>query len=101
MARVLITGACGFIGQHLALALMKSGWTVRGLGRSARPSTLEGVEWMTGDILDQRFVDQGVAGSDFIVHLACLPLKESALDPVNAARVNAEGTLRVLEAARK
>lgn len=101
MARVVITGAGGFIGQHLSLALLKSGWSVRGIGRSLRPSTLDRIEWISGDILDQQFVDKAVADSEVVIHLACLPLGQSAVDPVRASQLNTEGTLRVLEAARK
>lgn len=101
MSRVLITGAGGFIGQHLSLHLLKSGWDVRGIGRSAKPPILDGVEWMTGDILDQQFADHATTGSDVIIHLACLPLGQSAQDPVQALRVNTEGTLRILEATRR
>lgn len=101
MARALITGAGGFIGQHLSLALMKSGWDVRGIGRSAQPRLLNGIEWMTGDVLDQSFDDTALTGSDVVIHLACLPLRESAEDPVLASRINTEGTLKVLEAARR
>lgn len=101
MSRVLITGAGGFIGQHLSLALLKSGWTVRGMGRSTQPSLLNDVEWMTGNILDQSFVERALDGVEAVVHLACLTLGQSASDPLNASRMNTEGTLKVLEAVRK
>lgn len=71
------------------------------MGRSTQPSLLNDVEWMTGNILDQSFVERALDGVEAVVHLACLPLGQSASDPLNASRMNTEGTLKVLEAVRK
>lgn len=98
--RVLITGANGYIGQHLAVALAEAGWQARGLSRSPRPSQWNG-EWVQGDVTDAQAARGAVAGCAAVIHLACLPLEASARDPLEAHRVNAGGTLQVLEAARQ
>ncbi len=101
MAKVLITGASGYVGQHLALAFAEAGRQVRGLSRSPCPSRLGAIEWTQGDITQAQVARQGVAGCTAVIHLACLPLEASERDPLEAHRVNAGGTLQVLEAARR
>ena len=100
MERILVTGASGYIGQHLCLTLAESA-QVRGLSRSARPPSLAQFEWIMGDITDTDAVTRAVAGCQTVVHLVCLPLPESAQNPQEAQRVNAVGTLCMLEAARQ
>src|SRR5687768_5704344 len=100
MARILVTGASGYIGQHLCLTLAGS-TQVRGLSRSVRPPQLVKLEWVLGDITDIDIVVRAVAGCQAVVHLVCLPLPQSAQDPGAAQRVNTLGTLTVLEAARR
>ncbi len=101
MNRVLITGASGYVGQHLAKYLAEAGWQVRGLARAPRPATLAGIEWVHGDVTDAALVQAGTAGCTAVVHLACLPLNASTQNPAEALRINAGGTLSVLQAAQQ
>lgn len=80
MARtVLITGGAGFIGRHLAAALLARGDTVRALDSlieqvhptRARPAELDPeVELITGDVRDEAAVLKALKGVDHVVHLA-------------------------------
>jgi UDP-glucose 4-epimerase len=99
MQRVLVTGASGYIGQHLVRALLKDNVAVRGFSRGPRPGGRSAIEWRQGDVLRLADVEQAVQDCDAIVHLACLPLGQSWQDPLSDFHVNALGTLNVLSAA--
>jgi len=103
MNRVLVTGASGYVGQHLSKYLAEAGWQVRGLARSPRPASLSlpPVEWAQGDVTTSETVEQAITGCVAVVHLACLPIRTSAQDPAEALRINTGGTVCVLEAARR
>jgi nucleoside-diphosphate-sugar epimerase len=67
----VITGASGFIGQHLVENLVADGLPVRALVRgSPRPSRTPGVDIVTGDIRDPTAMRTAVAGSATVFHLA-------------------------------
>lgn len=100
MGTMLVTGASGYIGQHLCLQLAEH-THVRALSRSAPPAHLRQVEWVRGDITDFETVTRAVKGCQAVVHLACASLPASTRDPLEAQRVNATGTLHLLEAARQ
>lgn len=78
--KILITGGAGFIGSHLADALLERGHFVRALdnlapevhGReAARPAHLDArVELIVGDVRDGAAVDRALDGIDAVVHLA-------------------------------
>ncbi|MEZ4702602.1 MAG: NAD-dependent epimerase/dehydratase family protein [Rhodothermales bacterium] len=71
--RVLITGASGFIGSHIAHALTGRGHTVRGLVRTTsdvRNLDGAGIERVIGDILDPASLDAAMAGCDLVFHTA-------------------------------
>lgn len=76
---ILITGGAGFIGRHLAQALLTRGDRVRVLDSlieqvhptRTRPNELaDGVELMVGDVRDDAAVRKSLAGIDQVVHLA-------------------------------
>lgn len=71
---ILVTGASGFVGQHLVRYLSGKGHTVRALYHSTPPSPemamLKNVSWMQGDLLDVFDVETAVEGVDEIYHCA-------------------------------
>jgi len=108
--KACVTGAAGFIGGHLAEALLRDGHQVVGLddfssgkretsallGKSVRFSMVEGT---LADPLD---VARAVRGANVVFHLAAIPsVPLSVTQPERTTAVNVGGTVNVLEAARK
>jgi UDP-glucose 4-epimerase len=107
MTSTLVTGGAGFIGSHLVEALLKRGRQVRVLdnfstGRAANLAHLSDVEVITGDVRDEALVDTLVRDADYVLHLAAfVSVPQSMSDPALAHAVNVEGTLNLLNAARR
>lgn len=108
MSTVVITGGAGFIGSNLAHALLERGDRVRVLdnfttGRRLNLADIaKDIEIIEGDIRDRATVDRVFAGADYVLHQAALPsVARSVEDPETANAVNVDGTLNVLQAARK
>lgn len=102
--RVLLTGATGFVGSHVARALVAAGHEVRAITRptSAREilADVPEIEWVGGDVTDVGSLRAAVRDRDAVIHAAAAV----AFSPGAAARqrlVNVEGTRHVLEAARE
>ena len=103
--KVLVTGATGFTGGHLATTLARRGYQVKAL---VRPRSLErfattsaaaaGVEAIPGDLGDRASVDRATAGTDVVYHIAATYREAGQPDSAYRA-VNVEGTRNVLEAA--
>lgn len=104
--RVLITGACGFVGRHLARRLHAAGDEVVGTWwpkPPADPEGHDGVELIEADVEDAARVREIVARvrPEAIVHLAALShVGESWQRPGSYYRVNVAGTENVVRAAR-
>jgi dihydroflavonol-4-reductase len=99
-ARVLVTGATGFLGHNLVAQLVAGGYQVRALVRATsdtRQLRELGVALCTGDVRDAASVDAAVAGSDYVVHAAGLFRLWGEVRDFE--RTNVEGTAYVLEAA--
>lgn len=107
--KILVTGGAGFIGSHLVDELLSRGNEVVCLDnlRNGKLDNLEDAQkssaftFIQGDILDQDVCISASAGCDIIYHLACLGVRHSIHSPFENHRVNAEGSLNVLEGARQ
>ncbi len=109
--RVLVTGAGGFIGSHLAERLVELGADVQALvhynalgtwgwlDRSPRRAEMTVIP---GDVCDRDSVRQAMQGAEIVFHLAALiAIPYSYHAPLSYVRTNVEGTLNVLQAARE
>lgn len=72
--KVFLTGATGFIGGHVASALLAHGHEVRALVRPGREVGIahEGLNQVPGDIRDRASIDRAIAGCDAAIHVAAL-----------------------------
>lgn len=112
-ARILVTGAGGFIGSHLVEKLIGAGALVRafvrynsrsdpGLLRMASPETMSKLELIGGDLRDSDAVHKAVKDCRYVFHLgALISIPYSYLHPVEVAETNFIGTLNVLMACRE
>ncbi|MBM3775145.1 MAG: NAD-dependent epimerase/dehydratase family protein, partial [Acidobacteria bacterium] len=97
---VLVTGASGFIGWHVARLLSERGEKVRALARpSSRLRELEVEPW-SGDLRDRESLERAAAGCGVVFHVAG-DYRLWARDPGELYRSNVEGTRNLLTAARK
>ncbi|MBA4010687.1 MAG: NAD-dependent dehydratase [Phenylobacterium sp.] len=111
--RVLVTGAGGFIGSHLVEALVKSGAQVTCMTHYNALGSIGNIGFLpddirqritiaAGNVEDGDFVQRIVEGQDLVFHLAALiAIPYSYVAPRSYLRTNIEGTLNVLEAARR
>jgi len=113
MARVLVTGAGGFIGSHLVERLVRDGGEVRafvrynsrndrGLLETVDPAVLAELDVYAGDLVNPEAVAGAIAGVERVYHLgALIPIPYSYRHPREYVASNVEATLNVLEASRR
>ena len=109
--KVLVTGAGGFIGSHLAEYLVSLGHSVRAFVRYNSSSSsgwldtspLAGeMEIIRGDIRDFDSVKSAVSDTEAVFHLAALiGIPYSYVSPLAYIRTNMEGSYNILQAARE
>lgn len=100
---ILITGGAGFIGSHLAHAVVPENdvTVVDNLSTGDRENVPDGVTFVRGDIRDDSRVDSLVDGTDIIFHQAAVVSVDRSVEaPIECHSVNVDGTLNVLEAAK-
>ena len=112
MAKILITGADGFIGSHLTEYLVRRGYNVRafvlynsfnswGWLDQCPPEIQRELDIFTGDIRDPNGVRTAMRGCEAVLHLAALiAIPYSYHSPDTYVDTNIKGTLNVVQAAR-
>jgi UDP-glucose 4-epimerase len=107
--KILVTGGAGFIGSHLSDELLSRGYQVTVLD-NLRNGSLHNLEFaqkhsnfhfVKSDILNSSDCLEATREVECVFHLACLGVRHSLHSPLENHRVNAEGTLNVLDACVK
>ena len=101
---VLVTGGAGFIGSHVADALIARGATVTvydNFSTGVREFVPAKARLVEGDLLDQKKLDEAMRGVDFVFHLAAnADIKDNFREPRKCIDQNVVATQNVLEAMR-
>lgn len=96
--KVLVTGAAGFLGGHIARYFRDLGWEVRTYDRAEH--AIEGTEAIQGDLGDPASVGRAAAGVDVVAHIGAIgDVYLAGEQPALAADVNVVGTANVIDAA--
>ncbi|MFC1849996.1 GDP-mannose 4,6-dehydratase [candidate division CSSED10-310 bacterium] len=107
--KCLVTGGAGFIGSHLVDLLLESNCRVRVIDNLVN-GKIENIaqhlkntefDFIHGSITDPFDVERALDSINIVFHLACLGVRHSITHPFENHRVNAEGTLLLLEAAQR
>jgi UDP-glucose 4-epimerase len=108
MGICLVTGGAGFIGSHVATALVERGKRVRVLDnlvsghRSNLAHVRDRVEFVEGDLVNRPDVERALAGVDVVFHQAALAsVPRSVERPLDTNAACVTGTVNLLDAARK
>ena len=96
--RVLVTGATGFTGGHLARALTAAGHDVSALvrdraGEAAANLARAGIRLLPGDLRDENALTAATAGVEVVYHLAAIYRQAGVSADTYRARLNDLGAL--------
>ena len=101
MEKILVTGASGFLGSHVADALSKCGKKLVLLDKIPSAFRTGSQKMVIGDILDRKKLFNVMKGVDCVFHLAAMAdINKTWDNPRETMKVNILGTTNVLEAAR-
>jgi len=102
-----VTGGAGFIGSNLADGLLGSGCRVRALDNLSTGDKANlrgvrgGIEWMEGDLRNEKDVRKAVKGVSYVFHVAANRAVLRSVDqPLETNEVNVTGTMKLLIASR-
>lgn len=99
--KVLVTGASGFLGSHIADALSDRGYDVTVFDIIESPYLREDQKFILGDVRDAKALQEQLRGFDYVYHLAALAdLNAAKTRPLETVAINIQGTVNLLEAAR-
>lgn len=100
--KILVTGGAGYIGSHVALALLEAGHKVRvfdDMSSGKEENLLAGAEFLKGSVLNESEIYAALEGVDAVIHMAAKKAAgDSMLNPQLYARENISGLITVLNA---
>ena len=86
--KILLTGASGFIGQHLSPELEKKGHQVTKMAHKSTAS----LDYIACDVTQYEQLEKLVKGQELVIHLACVALPACIKDPSLGFEINVLGT---------
>ncbi|TXI18441.1 MAG: NAD(P)-dependent oxidoreductase [Nitrosomonas sp.] len=99
--KVIVFGASGFLGSHVADALSAAGYRVRLFDRSPSPYLKKNQEMIVGDIMNLDQVIEAAKDASIVYNFAAIADIDEAHDkPIPTATINVLGNMHALEAAR-
>ena len=102
MLNALILGGSGFLGSHVADQLTLAGHHVRVFDRMPSPWIHQDQQMIVGDLLNQATLDQAIDGCEVVYNFAAIAdLDEALQKPIETARINVLGNVKILEACCK
>jgi uncharacterized protein YbjT (DUF2867 family) len=97
--KILITGGSGFVGNAAITALLARGHSIHALV-NREPIDLEGAQSFSGGLSDTAALDAAMDGCDTVIHLVGI-IKEKPAAGITFNRMHVQGTVQVVEAARR
>ena len=100
----LLIGGAGFIGTHLSLALLDSGWNVTVLSRSRIDESrqIKGCIYVSGDFADPIILEYLLDANELIIHLAYATVPNTSFDnPVSDLQQNLPPTVQLFHEVAK
>ena len=105
----MVTGGAGFIGKHIIAELLRDDHNITIFDNFSSSSKNDivhllenGVNLVTGDILDYDLLLKSMSNYDFVIHLAAqTSVEQSIVDPETTIDINVEGTVNVLKSCVK
>lgn len=100
---VLVTGATGFTGACLVRKLARQGVRIRAIARAtSNRQQFQGlpVEWIEGNVFDERAVAEGMRGVEYVFHVAAA-YREAKIEDATYHRVHVESTKLLAHEAKK
>lgn len=101
---IVITGASGYVGSHIARRLIEAGEPVRAFVRSLNSTKKEGrldslgVEMLEGDVTRPETLDPILQGATAVIHTVAIAIEKGGK---NYETINYQGTVNVVDAARR
>ena len=101
---ILITGASGYIGNHITRRLVEKNAPVRALVRDRQKAESEGrlanlnIDYAQGDVNDHASLERAMQGASSVVHLVAIAIEKGSR---SYEQVNYQGTVSVVDAAKK